>query len=224
MDKRDFIRSVLNPTIIPEKVNPEQIIDKKRNVLEDIIKSDLITRTAEDIISLRRGRYNDVCLDLSDINPNYNLTLTDDSIDNPFIINSELVRAIRDYTKDCETNEAKARAIFDWIETNIEYGHSNPEKTYGNTRDVLINKKGICGEMAFLDITMNRSVNLRSSFVYVMVDNRGKRVEHACALVEVEGGNILVDPAYHTYDIHHQKWEVLSDAKITQMYNAWRRM
>jgi transglutaminase-like putative cysteine protease len=160
--------------------------------------------------------------DISEVDPIYQVLLSDSTIQNPFIINSELIKIINKYTRDYSSREAKAKAIFYWIEENISYGDSHKQYGYRNTVEVLANKQGVCGEMVFLYITMSRSVNLRSNYVSVEIDCTGKRVNHACAVVETERGKVFVDPAYHTYDIQHKKVYICSDREVIERYNQWR--
>ena len=135
--------------------------------------------------------------------------------------NSELVRIIRAATKDLTSKEAKARIIYDWIEQNIEYGKIDGRAGYIDSKEVLSYRRGICAEMAFLYIAMARSVGLKSNFVSVDRDYKGKRVSHACAVVETERGLVFVDPAYHTYDVKHKKYQIWRDMDIINMF---RRM
>ena len=155
------------------------------------------------------------------VEENYNLIVTDDSVENPFLISSELVRTIKDYTKNAKNNLTKAKVIFDWVEQNIKYGEKKSVNGYRNSKEVLLLREGVCGEMAYLYITMARSLGLKSNYVSVFVDEHGENVNHGCASVFV-GRTILVDPAYHTFDIKHQSYEIINDRKATDMYQYWR--
>jgi hypothetical protein len=165
-------------------------------------------------------QYHQPTLDVGQISDSYSVSVTDDSVENPFIISSGLVGIIKRRTEGCSSREQKARAIYDWIEQNIQYGKSR--SGYSNSEEVLERGKGICGEMVFVYVTMARSVGLESAFVEVDVDYKGKRVAHACGIVETERGNILVDPAYHMYDVHHRDYKVLSDLDVLVRFNQWR--
>jgi hypothetical protein len=161
-------------------------------------------------------------VDVNDIHNSYNLLLNDESVQNPFIISSGLVKIIKKHTRKFQGKERKARAIYDWIEKNIEYGTKKRKHGYQNSKETLENKEGICGEMAFVYITMARCCSLRSACVSVSVDYKGKKVHHACAIVDVGNRDIYVDPAYHTFDIQHKKYEILTDIEVLQRFNQWR--
>ena len=148
--------------------------------------------------------------------------VNDKSIQNPFVISKELVKIIKKETRYLSTSEDKAKAIFNWIERNIDYGERKKYYGYSNTEEVLRNREGVCGEMAFLYITMARSINLKSSYVSVSKDCYRERVQHACAIVDIGHRDVLVDPAYHAYDVKHEKFKILSDAEVISRFNQWR--
>lgn len=201
-----------------------------RGVLEqikkDIIAARLKTKqTIEDLViqeikHKHREWLEDMSLDTSQIDPDYSVVVTDNSIESPFIISPQLIRIIRAATRASYTRESKARAIYDWIENNIDYGKMT--KGYLNSEEVLKYKKGICAEMVFLYMAMSRSVGLKSNFVYVSKDCFGKRVRHACAAVETEKPLVLVDPAYHMYDVKHRKYHIWSDKVIMKEFGELR--
>ncbi len=203
-----------------------------REALERI-KKDIITarsgtkQTIEDLVIKEiKNKHKDwlknSALDTSQIDPSYNVLITDSSIESPFIINSQLIRIIRAQTRSFQSKEARAKAIYNWIEQNIEYGKIKPN-TYVNSKEVLSYKRGICAEMAFLYIAMTRSIGLKSNFVSVDRDNSNKKVNHACAVVETERGLVFVDPAYHTYDIKHRRYRIWKDKTIMDTFGKLRR-
>ena len=159
-------------------------------------------------------------LDISGIDSKYYLSVNDDSVHNPFVLSPSLVPLARKCGERSTSREGKAKAIYDWIERNIEYGRNN--RGYSNSREVLDDGRGVCGEMAFLYISMARSIGLESSYVSVDRDFRGKKVSHACAVVDTERGDVYVDPAYHTYDIEHKQFEKLNDLEVLIRFNQWR--
>ncbi|MBU0629177.1 MAG: hypothetical protein KKC75_08370 [Nanoarchaeota archaeon] len=179
-------------------------------------------RIIQDIKQKHREWIRSAALDTSQVDPGYRILITDDSVENPLVITSELVRIIRAATRDAPSKESKARRIYDWIEQSIEYGKIDGRKGYIDSQEVLSYRRGICAEMAFLYIAMARSVGLRSNFVSVSKDYRGKKVNHACAVVETERGLVFVDPAYHKYDVKHQKYEIWNDKEIIGMFEKLR--
>jgi len=160
---------------------------------------------------------------LDNIVSDYNVVISDETLNNPFIINSELVSIIKDHTSSYQREDAKAKAIFNWIENNIKYGDLTRKYGYQNTEEVMDNRMGLCGEMAFLYISMARSVGLKSSFVNVDRDFKGDRVKHACAMVHLRKGDVLVDPAYHRFGVNHKKYKVWDDKEVVRYFNALRR-
>lgn len=156
---------------------------------------------------------------------NYRLILTDDSIENPYVINSDLVGVIRKHTKPHNNKLDKARAVYDWMVDNIKYGSKTRRQRnvgYKSSDEVIRDKEGICGEMAYLYITMARCCGLKSSFVCVDRDFRNKPVSHACASVDVGPRMVLVDPAYNSFDIKHMKYHIISDREVLEMFDQWR--
>jgi hypothetical protein len=77
--------------------------------------------------------------------------------------------------------------------------------------------------MAFLYITMARCIGLKSAYVSVTRDCNGKKVWHGCAVVDAGHKKVLVDPAYHVFDVKHRKYEILDDSRVLEMFNAWRK-
>ncbi len=162
-------------------------------------------------------------IDVNNVSGSYCITITDSTVDNPFIISPELIRISKRETEGKRTLDEKARAIFNWIERNISYGTSKRIYGYKNSREALNDKEGVCGEMAFVYIAMARAVGLNSSYVSVEIDYKGKKVCHGCAMVNIGYRNILVDPAYHTYDIKHIKYTVKNDSEIISLFKEWRQ-
>jgi len=159
---------------------------------------------------------------INNISEGYNVLLADKSIENPFIINSELVKIIKGYTANIKNDEKKAKRIFSWIHQNIDYDNLRNNNKYQNSKETLERKLGICGEMAFLYITMARAAGLKSKYVSVKVDCDNKKVNHGCAVVYVQNNPILVDPAYNKFDIHHREYNILNDNEITKNFVYWR--
>ncbi|MBT5023141.1 transglutaminase domain-containing protein [Candidatus Woesearchaeota archaeon] len=178
------------------------------------------SRRIIDALKEQYKQYNQAILDVGEIRDEYQLLVNDESVRNPFIVSSGLVDIIRNETKNLNSNEKKARRIYDWIEKNIEYGKGL--KKYSNSEEVINQRRGVCGEMAFVYVTMARCIGLKSSYVSVRRDYSGKKVHHACAVVRTERGNIFVDPAYHTYDVKHKDYEVLNDVEVLERFNQWR--
>jgi transglutaminase-like putative cysteine protease len=140
----------------------------------------------------------------------YDLVVVEKSAENPFQISPKLVEIARCQTKTCGSSKAKAKALFEWIHKNIQYGGNRPRGIgYRDSVETKLAGEGVCGEMAFLYVAMARVVGLTARFVIVDRDYRNSSVNHACAGVYIKDQLILVDPAYHTFDIHHRKFKAL---------------
>ncbi|MBS3106970.1 transglutaminase domain-containing protein [Candidatus Woesearchaeota archaeon] len=151
----------------------------------------------------------------------YKVHVNDDSVIDPFAISNELIDIIRRETRHCSTREAKARRIFDWMQEHIDY-RKRGFRPYATSLETFRRGGGVCGEQAFLYVSMARSTGLRSGYVSVSRDYKHKKVHHGCASVDIERGRILVDPAYHTFDIKHCKYEHLRDVEIIDRFYEWR--
>jgi len=160
-------------------------------------------------------------LDISKINNCYDIYVNDESIVNPFVISPSLVKIIKNHTRNAQTKESKAKSVYNWMHENIKYGKNNRQKGYRNSKEVLVTKEGVCGEMTFLYIAMTRCIGLRSAYVSVRRDMDGRDVCHACAVVDV-GKDVYVDVAYNRYDIYHLKQRILCDAEVIRRFNSWR--
>jgi len=154
-----------------------------------------------------------------------NLYVNDGSLVNPFYATSEMIDTAYREVRRCNSKEEKARSLYEWMEDNIFYekisGIFGPH--YRHAKEVFEEKKGICGEMTFLYVTMARIVGVEAAYVDVKRDFHNKKVGHACAQVRTEEGKKLVDPAYHHYDINHRQYKVLNDAETIDLFKQLRR-
>ena len=162
-------------------------------------------------------------LDLDDNNEAV-FTITNDSVQ-PFQLSDAMMKECQRITEGKISDLPKAKAIFKWFEQNITYDHVRASQNgtgYRNARRVFEDKEGICGEMAFLYIVMAWYVGIKSaSFISVEIDNTGNKVAHACAAFKHNGKLILVDPAYHKFDIKHEKYEVWDNEKTIAAFKSW---
>jgi transglutaminase-like putative cysteine protease len=200
----EIIRDFVLPTPPPVPITPQPIT-------KDIV--DRINTQTDDGPKL----------DLKNINPNYKIIITEGMDDFPFLLNKDMLDGVHKATSAMKTLHEKSRGVFDYIQANVRYGRSRRNVGYRNSEEVLRQGEGICGEMAYLYVTLARSLGLESNYVEVLVDNQGKKVFHACATAKVNGRSVLVDPAYHTYDIHHKNYRVLSDREASELFKQWRR-
>jgi len=172
---------------------------------------------------LKEKRKEESSVDVSGLS--YRVILADESVMNPFAVDSELVRLVNRRTSALKSERSKAKSIFDWCMEHINYGTTKKEFGYSNSLEVFRNREGICGEMAFLYIALTRSIGLCSSYVSVIKDFQKKRVRHACAVVYPKRDirkKLFVDIAYQRFDIQHKKVKILSDAEAISRYQQWR--
>jgi transglutaminase-like putative cysteine protease len=163
-------------------------------------------------------------------NKDYKLVINDDSIKNPFVLSDDMIKIAKSQTSGKASEYDKAKAIFDWIENNIPYDldkkdaiENNTNHGYNDSLETFNKGSGVCGEQAYLYVSMARSIGLPSNFVSVNRDFEGKEVYHACAAVRVNDKTILADPAYHIFDINHQDYSILTDKKAIELYENMDR-
>lgn len=157
------------------------------------------------------------------VDGDYNLVIVEKQMDIPFNISQEQISIAKAIGRSNLSEMEKARKIYDWVEQNISYGAGKRrEVRYRNSEEVINGREGVCGEMAYLYITMARLAGLESNWVDVTVDSRGKRVDHACASVNADGRVILVDPAYHMFGASHQQYRILDDSQTIYQFRSMR--
>ncbi len=171
---------------------------------------------------LKKRKQIDTTLDLSKINSNYRVLIVDDTIQSPFGMPVNAANFLKKEVIQLSTLQEKARSIFDWMQNNIDYGKSMRTNGYKNAEEVMRDREGVCGEMAYLYVVMARTVGLTSHYTSVKVDCFGRNVKHACAWVDLEPGDLFIDPAYHTYDVKHKEVKVLLDGEASHWYEEWR--
>jgi transglutaminase-like putative cysteine protease len=150
-----------------------------------------------------------------------NYALLDDSVEIPYIVNKEVKELAYSITANSKNNKEKARDIYDWMDNHIQYDKNHKVK-YRNSAEVLKDMMGICGSESFLYIVLARLNGLKAQSVEVSMDFQGRKVNHGCAVVKIGKKEIFVDPAYHSFDIHHKKYRILSDAEMLNLYKEWR--
>lgn len=153
----------------------------------------------------------------------YDIVIVERDTDNPFQISSKMLDISKKEVSKERTRKGKAKKLFDWMQKNIQYGSGRrPNVGYRDSIEVKISKEGVCGEQAILYIAMARCVGLVANYVSVSVDFQGKRVNHACAAVKLRNATVLVDPAYHSFDIKHKQYRIESDEMAHRLFKAFR--
>ncbi|MEM4239918.1 MAG: transglutaminase domain-containing protein [Candidatus Woesearchaeota archaeon] len=108
----------------------------------------------------------------------------------------------------------RAAAIYDWMAKNIEYDLDRKKAIDDCIDDglpyepeyTLERRKGVCSDMAVLYVEIARKMRLKAYYAHVSVDSKGAQVSHACAVVRVKEGNILVDVAYRQFNAMHRHY------------------
>lgn len=178
----------------------------------DLVRKVFETRSIEDIV--REERCSCERKELS-----YLVAINDKSIANPFVLSKEIV-AIASGFREISGEKERAKSLFDWVIENVEYRKGG---RYKNAVEVLAMREGLCAEEAVLYITMARCCGLKAQYASVEKDDDGKKVKHACAAVEIDGKNILVDPAYYKFGIMHRKYSIITDEEVRKRYELWNR-
>jgi hypothetical protein len=223
-NKSEFLIKKIKSNIQLKKKN-ESLISKikNKNLSSNLRKnrqeSDLIKKIKN---NYKKNNLSNLSLNIKGIDSCYNVILNDENSYNPFILNSEILKVVKDQINPNYDDEKKAKSLFNWIEKNVKYDNSRKVTAYQNSEETINRKLGICGEMAFLYITMARAAGLKSKFVNVDIDCSNRKVNHACAIVNVNGKFILVDPAYHKFDIQHKKYQIIDDHNAIEEYIYWR--
>lgn len=156
-----------------------------------------------------------------DLNPEYSVIITDSSFVHPFAVPGDLVDvAMRIRNASC-TQFTFAQDLFYFLDEKLSYNKSDV-LGYRSAREVWAEREGICGEMTFLYNTLARIGGLQTSYVSVQIDYAKKDVYHACCGVFLPK-LVLVDLAYHRFDVKHEEFTLRSDNWMYDIFHTWRR-
>jgi len=145
----------------------------------------------------------------------------------PFTYDDKIEEQVRKLTAELNSEEEKSRVIFDWITDNCQYGE---EKRKIRTQirgalDVYYDREGVCGELAVLQVTMERLAGNLSYKVNIDKGTEGKingfkfqlDEHHAVAarLDRNSGKLILIDLTAGKlgYDVQYDSYRIVSDDK-----------
>lgn len=134
---------------------------------------------------------------------------------NPVEDNPEMRRFARQLTQGAGSESAKAKAIFDGLTRRIQRGGQSGTRT---AQEVFAlwsdpNESFNCQEYAKLYLALAREVGVKTFYVHLGRDYRGKLVFHDCAIVFVGDKALLVDPAYRWFGVPHKEFVVLDDVQ-----------
>ena len=210
-----------------EGLNQSKFILKEKTGIFSPELAKYIDAEGENLLNLilpEKYRYNQSF----DFKGSYRYIITDD-IDHPFQITT-LIAQTTEKIIFGKTNELeKAKAIFDWFENNVKYDdvkrntiNQKSNSTYFTSAEMFSQKIGVCGEMVVLYVVMARYAGLSAYFVNVDIDYKQEGVNHACVGLNLEGKDVLIDPAYHTFDIKHIKFCKWTDDYALKVFKQWR--
>jgi transglutaminase-like putative cysteine protease len=202
-------------------LTPQQILGAKMAQV-NLVTSSYDRELAQKVLEAKISAIDPNCFSLGKVNNQYYVVLTDDVENNPFIIDQNLARLSVQLTQSLNEPEAKARALYHWVQSHIDYDKNMEKGTYRNSLEVFSEKKGVCGSMAFLYISMARNVGLSARYASVKKDFKGDKVRHGCAVVALPSRSVLVDPAYNMFDAKHKLWIPLTDNEAVLNYRSWR--
>lgn len=171
-----------------------------------------------------RKKEEDIAVNLSGINTDrYDIVIVERATNHPFQFSPKMVKIARKVVRGKARQIDKAKAIFAWMQAHIRYGQSRRVGVgYRDSIEVKTSGEGVCGEQAILYVSMARCVGLTVCYVSVRIDMRGNSVNHACAGVKIDDKLVLVDPAYHSFDIHHKAFYPLKDREIHSNFRVFR--
>ena len=118
---------------------------------------------------------------------------------------------------DCDTEEEKIKAIYEWMTRSFEYDYDcNPAIQYFNIRKILRTRKGICYDFAHLFAALCRSQNIPC---YVVDGNKRENIQyhHTWNRVYFNGSWWNVDITFDTIQIQN-KDELYGFREINNAY------
>jgi len=161
--------------------------------------------------------------EIGEIPGNYKLVVVEKDFEIPFDVSKSISEVVSEIRNNEDPQIGVAKNIYEWIERNVAYGSQKRNGVgYRSGQEVFKTREGVCGEMAYLYVTMARLAGLEARWVEVLVDYKGENVYHACAAVKLNGKYILVDPAYQSFDIKHKKYRILSDKEAIELFGKMR--
>ncbi len=150
----------------------------------------------------------------------YHIGIFDESISFPFCISANLMAKMTKLRERSHTKYEIAKNIFDFVSTKITYGNPYP-KRYATSLEVWKNKKGVCGESAFLYTTLARFCGLKSQFVNVKFEPLSTYYNHACSVVYTPN-RIFVDITCQVFDMKLVDYQILNDRQVFERFSQWR--
>jgi hypothetical protein len=147
-------------------------------------------------------------------NPNYNLALVDSSLQFPMCLTQDLLLRLDSIRKNSNLDIELAQNVYNYLHSQISYDYQyvssgNKSRSYADSIRTWRDRKGVCGEMAYLYVASARYVGLESAFVHVDTDYSGRRVHHACAGVFLQ--NYMNPPPIRPNMMHNTFFSFVQD-------------
>lgn len=150
------------------------------------------------------------------------MVITDDE-NHPLQLTEAMILKTKEIIASAKEEIDKAERLFNWFENNMSYGDERRGLVgYRSSNETYKSSEGVCGELSILFMVMARAANLEAHYVLVEVDHDNKSVNHACVVVNCDGDDIFIDPAYHAFSIEHKKFRVLSDQELVERFRSYR--
>ena len=128
----------------------------------------------------------------------------------PFRVYSGMISKTYDLVSEYPVgNLNRALSIFNWMDSNFFYDKNT--KRYQIASKTFKTRRGMCLEFGVLYTTLARIAGIESNIVTVDQNYKGESVDHACSSINLDGKIVLVDVAYHKFDVKHNKYKILSD-------------
>lgn len=142
-----------------------------------------------------------------------------------FTYDATMQRQVRKLTNGLNDDLEKSKAIFEWIISNISYDKKKGKKSETNYRGALQtykDKKGVCGESAALQVTMERLAGNMAFLTEIETGTVGKTQSgkivnvagpHACAThIRPNGEVFLIDTTNpEGFGIEYGDFRIISD-------------
>lgn len=116
-----------------------------------------------------------------------------------------------------------SKALFNWCLDNIQYQETHALDHYKTSRETWNSRVAICGEMSIFFNAMLKYKGIQCNYIHVDVNDKADQVNHACSGLKINDKMVLVDVAYQTFDISHQKWNVVTDEDLILNMQSWNQ-
>lgn len=160
----------------------------------------------------------------------YETVITEKKVHHPINISTEMVKVAQTVARNRRSERDTAYLLFQWIVDTISYDsekkrlidHSEGKPIpYRSAVQTFQERKGVCGEMANLNVALARIAKMKANYASVRQLEDGRPAVHACAAVYVSGKAVLSDPALKKFDIRHRQYEIVPDTELEQKMRAW---